>query len=416
MDYKMDYTGTSSMESVLNRLSAALEGIGDGFLEHPAIPYTINQLLETAIDNRASMLHINVGSPPMLRINDQLVPIGEHQLTRGDCQKLLHPLLTREQRSALYSGIEIDGCFPSSGTGFRLNLYKERGNLSASIRRLRSDIPSLDTLGLSGSAVEHVLTENSGLVLLTGMPRSGKLNTLAAFIAHLNATRNARIISLEKPIKYWHQKSLSTVVQREIGIDTRSFAHGLQQAVLQDPDIISLTNLPDRETAEFVIRAASGGHLVLAALDATSCTGALERLYNTFSRNEMGTKIISALAGTLKAVICQTLVPSADNSSVLPAFEIMIGSDAIRSNLRDGNIERLQDIMRDENMQTLGKALSSLVNSGAISQATAVEYLHSPEELSTAAQDGNHESDNDQSAPPPIIPDSAVTDPSLAWL
>lgn len=427
----MDFNSTS-LESVLNRLSTVLEGMGDGYLEHPAIPYNINQLLETAIDNRAAMLHINVGSPPMLRINDQLVPIGEHQLTRGDCQKLLYPLLTREQREVLYSGVEVDGCFPSSGTGFRLNVYKERGNISASIRRLRSDIPSLDSLGMSSQALEKILQEQSGLVLLTGAPRSGKLNTLVAMIGHLNANRNARIISLEKPIQFWHQKSLSTVVQREIGIDTKSFAHAVQQAVLQDPDIIALTDIPDRETAEFVIRAAVGGHLVLAAIDASSSVRVLERLIKTFASSEFGPKVIAALANSLRAVICQTLILRPESNASLPVFEIMTNSEAIHRELLNGETERLFSIMRSENMQTLGKALGSLVTAGTISRELALEYVSSPEDLiisagptmsvhsepkvsSTKPVKKEEKEDDDEVAPIPTIPD-ATDNPLVAWL
>ena len=433
----MDFNSTS-MESVLTRLTSVLEGMGDGYLEHPAIPYNINQLLETAIDNRASMLHINVGSPPMLRINEQLVPIGEHQLTRGDCRKLLYPLLTREQREAIYSGLEIDGCFPSSGTGFRLNVYKERGNLSASIRRLRSDIPSLDSLGMSSSAIEQILMEPSGLVILTGAPRSGKLNTLAAMVSHLNSTRNARIISLEKPIQFWHQKAMSTVVQREIGIDTKSFAHGIQQAVVQDPDIIALTDVPDKETAEFVIRAAAGGHLVLAAIDASSCVRVLERLYKTFPPSDIYSKIISTLADSLRAVICQTSIFRGENSPALPVFEIMTNSEAVHRALQEGATERIPEIMRKENMQTLGRTLSSLVTAGTISREIALAHVSSPEDLNISSSSGlsassgqeprinasiaasplsspKDEEPEEEVTPIPTIPD-ATDNPLVAWL
>ncbi|MBQ7567314.1 Flp pilus assembly complex ATPase component TadA, partial [bacterium] len=263
---------------------------------------------------------------------------------------------------------------------------------------------------LDTETVEQALMERSGLILLTGAPRSGKQSTMAALIAHLNTTRSARIISLERNIQFWHHKSKSTIIQREIGIDTKSFSHGIQQAVLQDPDVIALSELPDRETAEFAIRAAAGGHLVLAAIDASSSVRGLERIIDTFTKSGTnGHKVITSLANSLRLVLAQTLVPRADAQGMLPAFEILTASEAVRRELHEGRAENLSTIMRDENMQTLGKALAYLVSAGTVSRQDALGFVDTlPEIESQPAQP-------QPSSPAPAAGSSEPTD-MLAWL
>ena len=301
-------------------------------------------------------------------------------------------------------------CFPASGTGFRLNLYMERGNLSASIRRLRSDIPNLTDLGISGGVFEQLLLEPSGLILLTGSPRCGKINTLAALIAHICSNRNVRIISLEQPIQFWHQNSLGTVVQREVGVDTISFAQGVQQAVLQDPDVIALTDLPDRETAEFAIRAAAGGHLVLATLDATSSVRALERLTSTFMDSDNSDKALNTLSKALRLVLFQTLVPHAQTMNMIPVFEILVNTEEVRRELRHGNVDRLYSIMVQNSMQTLGKALGRLVSAGTVTREVALQFVSTPSEL-----DQFHQEDDTSSSSASNTPISS-DNPLISWL
>ena len=371
----MDFSN-SSMEGILARLSSALEEMSGGSQEQAAIPYTLGQLLDTAIDNRAALLHINVGCPPMLRINEQLVPVGEHQLTRGDCRKLLSPVLTHEMRAELFAGNEVETYFPASGTGFKLSIYTERGNMSASIRRLRSDIPSLDNLGLAGSPLDDALREASGLIVITGSPRCGKINTLASIVAHLNATRSARIISLEHPIQFWQQNAMSTVIQREVGTDTQSFAQGVHQAISQDPDIIALTDIPDRDTAEYVLRAAAGGHLVIACIDASSSVRAVERLINTYLECENSQKALHMLSKALRVVTCQTLVQRSTTRNMLPVFEILTNNDDVAQDLRNGQIDRLHSIMRNSsNMRTLESELGRLVKNGIVDREEALRLV-----------------------------------------
>ncbi len=370
----------SGLEGILERLTQVLEGLDEASREPSEVPYSLAQLLDLAVQHRASLLHLNVGSPPLLRINEQLVPIGEQRLTRGDCRHLLAPVMNRSHLQSLEGGKEVDLCHAAAGTGFRFNLYRERGEISASIWRLRTDIPRLEDLGLSGGLVEQVLAETSGLVLLTGHPRCGKINTLASLLSHLNLHRPARIVSLEQPIQFWHQNHKATMIQREVGSDTASFAHGVQQAVLQDPDILALSELPDRDTAELIIRAAAGGHLVLAVLDASSAVRAVDRLVGTF-QDDPDPRVVKTLSRALRLVICQTLVQRVDGRGMIPAFEILFNNDEVRQEIRESRIDSLHWIMQNSGMQTLGKSLSRLVEVGLVSQEEALRHVEDPSEL-----------------------------------
>lgn len=368
------------LEGVLERLAQVLESLDETSNEPSEVPYSLAQLLDLVVQHRASLLHLNVGSPPLLRINSQLVPIGEHQITRGDCRHLLAPVMTRHHRQSLESGKEVDLCHAAAGTGFRFNLYRERGEIAASIWRLRTDIPRLEDLGLPNELVEQVLTESSGLILLTGHPRCGKINTLAALLAHLNQYRSARVVSLERPIQFWHQNLKATMIQREVGSDTASFAHGVQQAVLQDPDVLALSEMPDRDTAELVIRAAAGGHLVIAVLDASSSVRAIERLIGTF-QEDPDSRVVKTLSRALRLVLCQTLVQRTDGRGMMPAFEILQNNDEIRQEIREGRVDNLHWIMQNSGMQTLGRSLSRLVEVGLVTQEEALHHVEDPSEL-----------------------------------
>jgi len=373
------------LEGVLERLAQVLEGLDEASREPSEVPYSLAQLLDLVVQHRASLLHLNVGSPPLLRIKSQLVPIGEHRITRGDCRHLLAPVLTRPHRQSLESGKEVDLCHAAAGTGFRFNLYRERGEIAASIWRLRTDIPRLEDLGLSGGLVEQVLSESSGLILLTGHPRCGKINTLAALLSHLNQHHPARIVSLEQPIQFWHQNLKATMIQREVGSDTASFAHGVQQAVLQDPDVLALSELPDRDTAELVIRAAAGGHLVIAALDASSSVRAIDRLVGTF-QEDPDPRVVKTLSRALRLVVCQTLVQRTDGRGVIPAFEILLNNEEVRQEIREGRIDNLHWAMQNSGMQTLGKSLSRLVEVGLVAHEEALQHVEDPSELDTTVE------------------------------
>lgn len=383
----MEISG-SVLQELLNRMTLLCDHLDDSFGEPSTVPYTLTQLLEIAAEHRASVISINIGTPPALRINGQLSFVEGDPLNDADCRKLLAPVCTPELREQLYKSGQAQSCIPCSGSGFKAYLYLERGHLCASLHRLRSDIPKVSALGLGGSQVTSILEQPSGLILLTGLPRSGKINTLASLISHMNTTRLARIITLEKPIQFWHYSQSSTVLQREVGTDVPTFPEAIRQALNQDVNILGISAIPDRETASAAIRAAAGGKLVIAVMDATSSVQALERILEA-CKTEEGSGMTAIFAKSLRAVLHQTLVNRSDKRGVIPAFEILSCNDEVQAELRSGSAAKLSAIMKKSGMQTLGKSLSRLVAAGLVKKEDALECLQDPAELDLDGEVGN---------------------------
>jgi len=380
--------------------------------EAATVPYKLTQLLDIAVAHGASALNINVGSAPTLRINNMLSVVEGSPLSDADCRKLLKPVLTSYLRSQLVKEGHAETCIAGGGSGFKVHLFFERSHICASFHRLRTDIPKLETLGLSGSLVENILEQPAGLVLLTGLPRSGKINTLAALVSHINATRLARIVTLENPIQFWRYNQLSTILQREVGVDVPSFSTGIQQAIDQDADVLGISEIPDRETATFAIRAATNNKLVIAVLDATSPDRGLERILSSFDEQERA-KMAPIFANALRIVLHQTLVNRSDGRGVIPAFEILVNNDEIHEELKNGRTDKLTWIMQEHNMQTLGKSLSRLVSAGLVDKEEALHYLSDPSELQidkdSLANLGDYDSE-------PVTDIDTNDTPLMSWL
>ncbi|MCA9791814.1 MAG: Flp pilus assembly complex ATPase component TadA, partial [Candidatus Eremiobacteraeota bacterium] len=273
---------------------------------------------------------------------------------------------------------ELDFNRIDGGHGFRFHIYLERGCPAASIRRLRTDIPKLVELGLSGGAVENFLdTTEGGLMVLAGKPRCGKINTFAALINYINSQRRTRIITIEPMIQFWHNSQESTVIQRELGTDTRSFCQAVRQAVQQDPDILAVGGIPDRETAEVIIQAAAGGHLVLALLDGTSCVRALDELLSAFSGGDG--RMHQLMGRVMKLLVCQHLVQRADGRGLIPAMEILECDDQVRAMISHGDLREVHQHMGARQMQTLGRHLSRMIEVGLVTREEAVKYVDESE-------------------------------------
>lgn len=395
------------LHEVLQRLSSAVESLAEK-QNLPRLGFNLDQLLAVMIKHKGTFLHLNGGAYPMLRINHELVPVGEHVVTPKECHALLSNVLSREHLQSLSSGNEVGFGYAVDGAGFRFHVYQERGLLGASIRRIRTDIPPLGQLGLSGSVLERILDNRQGLILLAGRPRCGKINTFASLIQHLNQEQRVRIVTLESPIQFWHENKKAVVVQREVGVDTETFAHGVRQAVLQDPDILAASEMPDRETVEVVIQAAAGGHLVLAMLDAPSSIRAVDQIVEAFySTND--TRMLRLFARQLKLVVCQHLVTRADGRGKLPAFEILECNDEVTDMIGRGETSSLYHVMRNDGMQTLGRHLTRMVDVGLVVREEAAKLLEDPTELEVAEE---------QQFVPPPTPSLVMDDdaPLMNWL
>jgi twitching motility protein PilT len=360
-----------NLSAVLAKLSVAADQLL-GYSPVTGLPFTLTKLLEALVKHKGTFLHINAGSPPMLRIQDELVALGDKALTVNDCRALVLGGLTPEQRSGLSQGHELDFTHIEGNTGFRFHVYSERGCPAASIRRVRTDIPKLVELGLSGGAVERFLSERQGLMILTGVPRCGKINTFASLVSFINQHRKARIVTVEPTIQFWHRNKEACVIQREIGIDTLSFSQAVRQAVQQDPDILAVGGIPDRETAEVIIQAAAGGHLVVALLDAISSVRAVDELLSAFYGGDG--RMQHLLGHVLRLVVCQHLIPRADGMGQVPAFEILECTGDASQMIATGQSSGLHQFMRDSHQQTLAKHLSRLLDVGIISKHEALNH------------------------------------------
>lgn len=402
----------SVLQELLNRMTILCDHFAESDSEAATVPYKLTQLLDIAVAHGASALNINVGSAPTLRINNMLSVVEGSPLSDADCRKLLKPVLTSYLRSQLVKEGHAETCIAGGGSGFKVHLFLERSHVCASFHRLRTDIPKLETLGLSGSLVENILEQPSGLILLTGLPRSGKINTLAALVSHINATRLARIVTLENPIQFWRYNQLSTILQREVGVDVPSFSTGIQQAIDRDADVLGISEIPDRETATFAIRAATNNKLVIAVLDATSPDRGLDRILSSFDDQERA-KMAPIFANALRIVLHQTLVNRSDGRGVIPAFEILVNNDEIHEELKNGRTDKLAWIMQEHNMQTLGKSLSRLVSAGLVDKEEALHYLSDPSELQidkdSLANLGDYDSE-------PVTDVDTNDTPLMSWL
>jgi twitching motility protein PilT len=396
----------------LGRLLVALEQQ----LGYPAVnqlSYSLPQLLAVAVKHGGNLLHLNPGVPPMARIQDELVNIGSGALTREQCSHLVLSLLNPEQRRLLHQGREINFTLqdPTLG-GYRLHAYLDRGCPAASLQQVILEIPKLVELGLSGSSVERFLNEPSGLMLLTGRPRCGKINTFASLLSHINQNRRVRIISIEPQIHIYHPPGQGALIQREVGVDTSGFAQAIRQARNQDPDILAVGSIPDRETAEALVQEAASGRLVIALLDAANCANAVEQ-YTRAIYTEDG-RGVARLAHVVKLVVCQHLVNRSDGRGKAPAFEILEGTPDVQRAVATADTAGLYHIMREEGMQTLGRHLSRLLDVGWITQEEALQHV-SADELEVAAPDeyATSSSYDEPAAAPPSLDDMA---PLMNWL
>jgi len=391
----------------LARTALALEQFL-GFSASNQLPYNISQLLGVAIKHGGSLLHLNPGSPPTVRIQDELVSIGSGALTREQCSHLVMSMLNPQQRDWLWQGREVNFTYQDANLGgFRLHAYLDRACPSASLQQIITHIPRLIDLNLSNGAVERFLSEPSGLMLLCGRPRCGKINTFAALLSYINQNRKVRIVSVEPQIHIHHAVGQGTLIQREVGVDTQGFAQAVRQARNQDPDILAVGAIPDRETAEALIQEAASGRLVIALMDAANCANAVEQ-YTRAVYSEDG-RGLTRLGHVVRLVVCQHLVNRADHRGKAPAFEILEGTPEVQRAIATADTSSLYHIMRDEGMQTLGRHLSRLLEVGWITQEEAVQHV----DISELEIETPEYSAYDEPTPGPSLDDTA---PLMNWL
>ena len=348
-----------------------------------ALNYTLEQLLKNVKQYNASDLHLNVNAEPMLRLDGVLTPLNLPKLTNADVIELCYSVLTEKQKAQLEEELELDFSFEIPGIArFRANYYYERENLAAAFRIIPPRPLSLDELN-APTVFKELIKKEKGLVLVTGPTGSGKSTTLAAMLNEINEQYRKHIITIEDPIEYMHPNKKSLFSQREVGRDTKSFLRALRAALREDPDVILIGEMRDRETIGAAITAAETGHLVFATLHTNSADQTINRIVNVFPAEEQD-QIRTQLSMALNAVISQVLIPKIGGGRIA-AHEVMINTPAIANLIRENKIQQIYSQMQLNQgvtgMQTMNQILANLVNRHVIYKEKAMAYSTKPEEL-----------------------------------
>lgn len=337
---------------------------------------TINELLTKARQMGASDVHISVGIPPKCRVNGVLVNLGEERILPPDAKALVEQMIPGRLVERFNKEGEVDFSYAIRAVGrFRVNIFKQRGTMAFVIRLVNTEIPDPKSLGLPPSVVE-LTKKKRGLVLVTGPTGSGKSTTLASLINVINKTDTKHIITLEDPIEYLHSHKKSVVNQREVGIDTQSYAGALRAALREDPDIILVGEMRDLDTIATAVTAAETGHLVFSTLHTIGAVPTIERIIDVFPTHQQA-QIRLQLATLLEAIISQQLLPTADKKGRVAAFEIMYANSAVRNLIREGKPHQIPSIIQTNKasgMITMDDALYELYKSHWVTKSEALTY------------------------------------------
>ena len=346
-----------------------------------------SELLRYMVEVGASDLHLRSGSPPFVRVDGQLEPCPFPALSAFDTESLATELLPLRKASEFAESHEADAGFSMPAVGrFRVNCFRQRGEVSLAIRRVRADSPSFEELRLP-DAVRTLADSRRGLVLVTGPAGTGKTTTIASIIGHINATRRSHIVTVEDPIEVVHDDHLSIVQQREIGIDTDSYAAALRHVIRQDPDVIFIGEIRDPDSALAAIQAAETGHLVISTLHTIDAMETINRVLDLFPP-EQQREIRSSFAGALRGIVSQRLVTRADGKGRVPVVEVLVNTGRVFDRIVDPDqTAGILDVIAGGDfygMQTFDQALVKLVKEGVVSAEEARRTATNPHDFDLA--------------------------------
>lgn len=342
---------------------------------------TFEEFILEAREIGASDIHLTVGAPTVVRVNGELRKFKE--LSDTVVNRTILSILNAEQEQLLTTGNDIDFSFElESGARQRVNVFRQSGRLACCIRLLNDKIPSLADLKMPAVLTE-LSEKKKGLILVTGPTGSGKSTTLSAMMDYINHNRSCHIITIEDPVEYRYVPDKATIHQREIGRDVLSFSAALRSALREDPDVILVGEMRDYETISLAMTAAETGHLVLATLHTSGAAQTIDRIIDACPPHAQE-QVRTQLANMLQGVISQTLVPTADGKGRVAAHEILIGTEAVKSQIRANKIPQIESSMQAgarQGMCTLNDNLTKLYKRGLISYETAMEYSSDKNEM-----------------------------------
>lgn len=339
---------------------------------------SITELLQHAHDIGASDLHITMGIPPTYRINGKLERYGENNVDTKQLQAMIKTILPTDKEEDFISKGEVDFNYSLGELcRFRVNAYHQRNEVAISARLIPAEIPTIESLKMP-NVLYQLADKPQGLILVTGPTGSGKSTTLAAMIDYVNENKAKHIITLEDPIEYMHSNKLSIINQREVGVDTKSFANGLRASLRQDPDIILVGEMRDLETISTAITAAETGHLVMATLHTSSAATTIDRIIDVFPPHQQG-QIRIQLANVLQGIISQRLFVNRDNNGRTAATEILIQVPAIANLIRNEKVHQIPSVMQTSKalgMHTMQHSLQTLIATGKINLEDAKPFMN----------------------------------------
>ena len=336
-------------------------------------------------DLDGSDLHIKAGSPPRMRLAGSLRTMDdEPRFTPEETLAIAESMMPPPILEIFRDKREVDFAYGLQGTGrFRVNAYFQRGSVAMAMRRVRASAATVDELGLP-EVVTRLAEEMRGLVLVTGPTGSGKTTTLAAMIDHINHTRSCHVVTIEDPVEYLHTDDLADIDQREVGFDTDTFSSAMRVVLRQDPDVILVGEMRDQETVAAALTAAETGHLVFSTIHTINATETINRIVDFFPPHQQ-TQTRVGLAGSLKGIICQRLIPTADGKGRVPAIEMLVVNGRIQQAIIDplmtGDIEGIVADGEYYGMQTFDQSLVSLLTTGTIDLDEAMGTATNPHDL-----------------------------------
>ena len=348
-----------------------------------------HDLLRTLVERGASDLHLHVGLPPLARIHGKLSPVADTRIGTGFTEKLIDAMCDERQKLAFEDHHQVDLAYSVPGLGrFRVNLFRQRGSVSAVLRIINADEATLAVVNLPEETIRYFRDQEKGIVLVTGPTGSGKSTTLARVIDEINTVHSKMIVTVEDPIEYLHKSKRSAIVQREVGVDATSFAHALVAAMRQDPDVIMIGEIRDHATAAAALSAAQTGHLVFATMHTQDAARTINRMMELFPPDERETARI-LFAESLVGIVSQRLLPRAGGGGRVAAMEILKGTLRIRDLVKDDQrTGEIYDAIRDsrmDGMQLFDDHLAELYATDQISYDTAMHAATSAQQFKLAA-------------------------------
>ncbi|MEM8868465.1 MAG: PilT/PilU family type 4a pilus ATPase [Verrucomicrobiota bacterium] len=345
---------------------------------------TMHGLLALAVENGASDIHIKSNKPAFLRLSGHLEPVEMEPLGPEAVKEFIEQTVPEQFYERWNQDRQIDYSYRAPGAGrFRVNSFLQRGLPSMVFRHVSDKPPTFSDLNIDGTTLSSLCTEHDGIVILCGATGSGKSSTLAAMVNYINQNFDKHIVTLEDPIEFTYKDIQSIINQREIGIDCPSFHHGMRSVLRQDPDVILVGEMRDRETFETALQAAETGHLVFGTLHAANAQQAIQRLFEFFP-SDRRIAIQRQIAGTLRATITQKLLPALEGGGRLPVSEVFVLDSLARKTITEGNFEKIEAVIEaseDNGSKTFNQDLFRLVRSGQLAKDDAINNSPNPRQL-----------------------------------